>query len=95
VHANDIKGYVFCSWVLQSVKRDEQSYNAEWLNSFIAQAVERLHWLFQLLLVVAHFFEGRQEKDLDLTAIIDDDSSYIPSIDVDGDDCGVSVWKRS
>jgi hypothetical protein len=45
---------MYDSWVLRGAKRDRQDYDADWLNSVVAEAVERLHWLFQLLSVIAH-----------------------------------------
>jgi hypothetical protein len=45
---------MYDSWVLRGAKWDRQDYDADWLNSVVAEAVERLHWLFQLLSVIAH-----------------------------------------
>jgi hypothetical protein len=45
---------MYDSWVLWGAKRDRQDYDADWLNSVVTEAVERLHWLFQLLSVIAH-----------------------------------------
>ncbi len=44
---------------------------------------------------MAHFFEGRQEEDFCLAAIVDEDFGDVPSIDVDGDDHGVGMLERS
>jgi hypothetical protein len=46
VHVNSIKGYVFYSSVLWGAKRDGQGYDADWLNSLAAEAIEGLHWRF-------------------------------------------------
>jgi hypothetical protein len=46
-------------------------------------------------LVETHFFEGREEKDFGLASIVDEDFGDMPSIDVDSDDHGVGMGKRS
>jgi hypothetical protein len=44
-----------------------------------------------MLLVIAHFLEGRQEKNSYLAAIVNRDFGNIPSIDVDGENHGVGM----
>jgi hypothetical protein len=43
-------------------KRDEQGYDANWLNSFAAEAVDRLCWLFQLLSIIAIFLKAERKS---------------------------------
>jgi hypothetical protein len=43
----------FCGFL-----KETGGYDADWLNSFATEVVERLHWLFQLLSVVEHFFNA-------------------------------------
>jgi hypothetical protein len=64
---------------LWGTEGDRQGYDANWLNSFATKAIEGLRWLFQLLAIVSHFFEGWQEKDFCLTVVINEDSVDIPS----------------
>jgi hypothetical protein len=52
---------------------------------FSVEAIEGLRRLLEMLFIVAHLFEGRQEKDFCLTIIVDEDSGCVPSVDVDGD----------
>jgi hypothetical protein len=46
-------------------------------------------------LVETHFFEGCEEKDFGLASIVDEDFGDMPSIDVDSDDHGIGMGKRS
>jgi hypothetical protein len=48
-----------------------QCYYSDRLNSFAAEAIEGLHRFFELLLVVAHFFEGWWKEYFCLAAIVD------------------------
>jgi hypothetical protein len=61
-------------WVLRGAERDRQCYDSHGLDSFAAEAVEGLHRFFELLLVIIHFFEGRQEEYFCLAAVVDEDS---------------------
>jgi hypothetical protein len=36
-----------------------KGYNSNGLDSLSSEAVKGLHWLFELFLVIAHFFKGR------------------------------------
>jgi hypothetical protein len=39
MHVNNIKGYVFCSWVLWGAKGDRQGYDPNYLNSFATKVI--------------------------------------------------------
>jgi hypothetical protein len=93
-HINHVEGYIFYARILWGVEWHGQGFDPNRFNSFVAEALEGLHWLFELFSVVAHFLEGRQEKDFSLAAIVDKDFGYVPSIDVDGDNHDIGMWKR-
>jgi hypothetical protein len=65
------------------------------LDYFASEAIEGLRLLFELLLIMAHFFEGRQEEDFCLAAVVDEDFGDIPSIDVDSMDRSIGMRERS
>jgi hypothetical protein len=48
---------------------------------------------FQLLLVVTHFLEGRQEKHFRLTAVVDEDFCDIPLVNVGDNHHVINVRK--
>jgi hypothetical protein len=48
-----------------------------------------------LLLVVAHFLEGRQQKDFGFADVVNEDFANIPSINVDGENHSIGMWERS
>jgi hypothetical protein len=60
--------------VLWGVEQDRQCYDSNGLDSFPAEAVEGCHRFFELLLIIAHFFESRQEDYFCLAAIVDENS---------------------
>jgi hypothetical protein len=59
------------------------------------EAIEGLNRFFELFPVETHFFEGCEEKDFGLASIINEDFDDVPSVDVDSDDHGVGMGKRS
>jgi hypothetical protein len=94
-HSKDIEGHVLYSWVFHGAKRNMHGYDPNWLNSFVTKAIDELCWLFQLLLVITHFFGRPKKEDLSLDVIVDEDFGNIPSVDVDSEDHGVGMWERS
>jgi hypothetical protein len=46
-----------------------------------------------VILVIAHFLEGQQEKNFCLAAVVNKDSGNAPTIDVGGEDHGV-LWRK-
>jgi hypothetical protein len=85
------KVFLFGARVLGGTKRHWQSDDPDQLNSFPAKAIEGLHRFFGLLPIETHFVKGCKENDFSLAAIIDENFSGVPSVDVDGDDHGVYV----
>jgi hypothetical protein len=79
----------------QGAKRNGQCYDSDGLDSFASKAVEGLCRLFEPLLVIAQFFEARQVVDFYLAAIVNEDFSDIPSIDMDREDHGISMREQS
>jgi hypothetical protein len=72
-----------------------QCYDSNRLNLLASEATEGIRWLFKVLLVIAHFLEGQHEKNFYLAAIVDTVSDNVPMIDVDSEDHGICVRKRS
>jgi hypothetical protein len=60
--------------VLWGAKQDGQCYDPDGLDSFAAEAKDGLHRFFELFLVIAHFFEGREKEYFCLAAVVDKDS---------------------
>jgi hypothetical protein len=81
--------------VLQGAEWNRQCYDSDWLNHLASEAIGGFRWLFEMLLVIAHFLEGRQEKNSYLAAIVNMDFGNIPSIDVDGENHGVGMEEWS
>jgi hypothetical protein len=92
---NHIKGYIFYARILWGAKQNRQGYNSDELDSFSSKTINGLRRLFKLLLVVAHFLEGRQQKDFGLAAVVNEDFGNISSVNVNGENHSIGMWKRS
>jgi hypothetical protein len=44
--------------VLRDAEQDGQCYDSDRLDSFASEAVEGLHRLFEMFLIIAHYFES-------------------------------------
>jgi hypothetical protein len=60
--------------VFWGADRDGQCYYLDMLDSFAAKAVQGLHRFFKLLLVVAHFLDGRQKEYFYPATVVNEDS---------------------
>jgi hypothetical protein len=67
----------------------------DWFNSFPTKTIEGLRRFLKLFSVETHLFECCEEKDFGLTSIINEDFGDITYIDVDCDDHGIGMGKRS
>jgi hypothetical protein len=81
--------------VLWDAEQHRLDDNPNWFNSFPAEAVEELHWFFELFAIKTHLFEGYEKKDFSLATIVDEEFGDVPSVDVDGDDHSICMWERS
>jgi hypothetical protein len=64
------------------------------LDSFPVEAIEGIRQFSELLSIKTHLIKGCEEGNFSLTPVANEDFGYVPSIDVDCGDHGVSMWER-
>jgi hypothetical protein len=90
-HVDDVKGYLLTSGIGRYTEGERQLYFADRKSALAAEAVQRIVRRLEQAVAYAHAVEGKEENDVCLTAIIDEDFVQVPACHAAVDDHGVDM----
>jgi hypothetical protein len=83
----------FCVRIFGSAEGYREYDCPDRLDSFTTEAIEGLRLLFELLPIKTYFIKGCYKKNSGLVVIVDEDFGYVPSVNMDCNDHGISMWE--